>query len=127
MFRELAKDLKVNPNKIKIIAFTEDEKSVETSRELLYSKKQIGWNAKIKNPELQQFIDSNFDALLCFYNEEVIELNLVTALSKANFKIGLSGIDERLYNFIIDTNSKSFNIFTEELKKYLSIFNKIKE
>jgi len=124
-FRDLAKAFKVNPNNIKIIAFTEDHHEVETTRELLFSSKQIGWNAKIKDPDLQQFLDKEFDALLCYYKEEVLELNLAVALSKANFKIGLSGHDERLYDLIIDINGKDFNLFTSELKKYLNIFNKL--
>ena len=127
VFRDFAKDLKVNPNKIKIIAFTEDDKDVETSRELLFSKKQIGWHAKIKNPELEDFLNMEFDALLCFYNEDKIELNLVTALSKANFKIGISSYDKRFFDFIIETKSKNFDVFKKELIKYLNILNKIKE
>ncbi len=125
--REFAKTLKVHPNKIKIIAFTEDEKEVEASRELLFSKKEIGWNAKIKSPELQDFLNKEFDALLGFYNEDNVELNLITALSKANFKIGISGHDERMFDFIIETQSNNFNVFKDEFIKYLNILNKLKE
>lgn len=124
-FRELANDLKINPNKIKIIAYTEDQDLVRNSRELLFSNKQIGWNTKIKNPELHQFLNTSFDALCCFFNNELPELQLVSALSKANFKIGLSGNDDRLFDLIINTSSNQFNIFTKELKKYLNILNKI--
>ena len=124
-FRELAAELSINPNKIKIAMFTEDDKSVESSRELLYGRKQIGWNAKIKNPELQRFIESDFDALICFYATETIELNLVAALSKAKFKIGLAGPDARLYDFIVETSTANFDVFKDELKKYLAILKKI--
>jgi len=126
-FRDLAKELKINPNNIKIIAFTSDKDAVEMSRELLFSVKQFGWNAKVKDAELKQFLDKEFDALLCFYNEEVIELNLATTLSKANFKIGLSGHDERQFDFIINTTTKKYEVFTSELKKYLNILNKLKK
>lgn len=124
-FRALANSFKINPNNIKILSFTEDHDLVVSSRELLFSKKQIGWNAKIKDHELQQFLNTSFDALISYFNEEIIELNLVTALSKANFKIGLSGHDERLFDLIINTDSKSFDVFTSELNKYLNILNKI--
>lgn len=125
--RDFSKTLKINPNNIKIIAFTEDDKSVETSRELLFSKKEIGWNTKIKNPELEDFINKNFDALLCYYNNENIELKLIATLSKADFKIGISTHDQRLYDFIIQTKSKDFDVFKKELTKYLQILNKLKE
>jgi len=127
VFRDFAKELKVNPNKFKILGYTEDDKEVGVSRELLFSKKEIGWNAKIKNPELQDFINKEFDALLGFYNEDNIEINLVTAFSKANFKIGISGHDERLFDFIIETKSKDIDVFKKELIKYLNILNKLKE
>jgi len=126
-FRDFAETLKVHPNKIKIIAYTEDEKEAEASRELLFSKKDIGWNAKIKHPELQDFVNKEFDALLCFFNEEIVELNVVTVFSKANFKIGISNHDERLFDFIIETQSKDFDVFKKELIKYLNILNKLKK
>jgi len=127
VFRELARELKVHPNKIKIIAYTEDHKEVAVSREMLFSAKEIGWRAKIKSPELNDFLNKDFDALLCFYNEEKVELNLVTAMSKANFKIGISGQDERLFDFIIKTKSNDFGVFKNELIKYLNILNKLKK
>ena len=127
VIRDFAKELNVHPNKIKVIAYTEDDKEVGDSRELLFSKKEIGWKAKIKSPELEDFINKKFDALLGFYSEDNVELNLVTALSKANFKIGISNHDERLFDFIIETSSKDFDIFKKELIKYLNILNKLKK
>ncbi len=126
-FRDFSKELNIHPNKIKIVAFTEDDKDVEASRELLFSKKSIGWHAKIKSPELEDFLKKDFDALLCYYNENNVELDLATSLSKANFKIGISTHDERLFNFIIETKSKDFSIYKKELIKYLRILNKLKE
>ncbi|RZV61450.1 MAG: hypothetical protein EX254_08050, partial [Flavobacteriaceae bacterium] len=114
-FRELASQLKINPNKTKIIAFTEDDKEVDGSREMLFSPKQIGWKTKIKNPELQDFLKKQFDALICFYNEENVILDLVTALSKAKFKIGTAKHDERLYDLIIETANQEFELFKTEL------------
>jgi len=126
-FREFAHELNIHPNKIKILAYTEDEKEVLVSRELLFSKKEIGWNATIKSAELKDFLNKEFDALLGFYNEENVQLNLVTTMSKANFKIGISGHDERIFDFIIETDSSDFGIFKNELIKYLNILNKLKE
>jgi hypothetical protein len=126
-FRELANELKIHPNKIKILAYTDDEKEVPNSRELLFSKKEIGWKAKIKSPELKDFLNKEFDALLGFYNEENVALNLVTTVSKANFKIGISGHDERIFDFIIETESSDFAIFKNELIKYLNILNKLRK
>ena len=44
---------------------------------------------------------------------------------KANFKIGLSNTDQRLYDLIIDVKPDQFGVFKEELKKYLTVLNKL--
>ncbi|MBT8393625.1 MAG: hypothetical protein HKO81_03865 [Flavobacteriaceae bacterium] len=117
--------LKINPNKIKIVGFTEDKDLVESSIELLYSEKQIGWKGKIKNNELISFINTNFDVLVSFYKKDNLELNLVTALSKANFKVGLSNYDERLHDLILDVYTNNFEVFKNEFIKYLTILKKL--
>ena len=61
-FRIFFGELKLNPNKIKIVGFTDDPKLTESSIELLYSDKQIGWRGRIKNNELQSFLNTPFDA-----------------------------------------------------------------
>lgn len=124
-FREFFGELKLNPNKVKIAAFTEDHKMVELSKELLFSTKQIGWKGKIKSHELKTFINTNFDALISYYKEDNLELNLVTALSSSNFKIGISNVDERLNDLILDVKPKELSVFKKELIKYLTILNKI--
>ena len=118
-------ELKLNPNKIKIVAFTDDFKLVGLSNELLFSRKQIGWKGKIKNNELESFLKTDFDALISYYKQDNTELNLVTAYSNANFKIGISTEDERLNDLILDVKPKDFNVFKQELTKYLTILNKL--
>ena len=54
-----------------------------------------------------------------------MELNLVTAQSKANFKIGLSNNDQRQYDLIIDVKPNEFGLFKKELTKYLTVLNKL--
>lgn len=125
VFKNFFHDLGVQLPKIKIIVFVEDEKKTERLWGNYFSKKDFGWSGKIKHPELQMFLDTEFDALLGFYKNDALELKMVTALSKANFKIGLSGIDDRLFDFILDVGIKDLDVFKIELKKYLTILNKI--
>ena len=74
---------------------------------------------------MQEFIDSEFDALISYYKNDNLELNYATACSKAFFKIGLSNYDQNLNDFIIDINPNFVDIFGKELKKYLKGLNKI--
>ncbi|MCB0444926.1 MAG: hypothetical protein R2812_08665 [Gelidibacter sp.] len=124
-FRIYFKSLGIQLPKIKTIAFVEDEKNADKLWDTFFSAKDIGWKGKIHSVDLQTFIDTKFDALICFYKQNKLETNLVTALSNANFKIGLSHVDDRLYDFIIDLNTKQIEVFKVELKKYLTVLKKI--
>lgn len=124
-FRNFFMELDVLPPKTKIITFVEDNKITEKLWDTYFSPKDFGWKDTIKNIELQSFIDTEFDALICFYKQNILELNLLTALSKSNFKIGISNTDPRLYDLILDVQPNNFQLFKIELKKYLTVLNKL--
>ena len=124
-FRLFFKDLGLQQAKTKIIAFVEDPKDSNDLWDTYFNPKDFGWKGKINNTDLQTFIDTKFDVLISYYKEQHLELNLVTALSQANFKVGLTNEDERLYDLMIHVNPKDFTLFKEELKKYLTVLNKI--
>jgi len=124
-FSVLAKAMHVRPNKLKIIAFTSNIKEEVSVWDVCFNPKDFSWNGKIKNKELQDFLDIPFDALISYYAQDVLELKVLTATSKAKFKIGVLQSDNRLNDFIIKTNLKQFELFKNELIKYLNTFNKI--
>ena len=124
-FRTFLKSLGIKPNKTKIIAYAEEEQEVNYHWNTYFGPKDFGWNGKINNIELSTFVETEFDALISFYKQETWELNLITAESKANFKIGLSNNDQRLYDLIIDVKPSEFTLFNSELQKYLTVLNKL--
>lgn len=123
--RELADHIKVRPNKLKIIAFSSSKKDGIHSWDECYNPKDFGWNGAIKNMELKAFLETEFDVLISYYQKEILELKLITAESKAKFKIGILQSDERLNDLIIKTNLKQFSLFKEEVFKYLTILKKL--
>ncbi|WP_218841441.1 DUF6913 domain-containing protein [Winogradskyella costae] len=125
VFRVYFKELGLMSPKHKIIAFTLDNKLEHNKWNVHFSPKDFGWKGKIKNHDLEAFINEPYDMLICFFKNEVLQLNLMTAASKANFKVGISAVDERLYDLIIDVELRDINIFKQELKKYLNILNKL--
>ncbi|MBD0832626.1 DUF6913 domain-containing protein [Aestuariibaculum sediminum] len=125
-FRELAEYIKVRPNRVKIIAFSQSEKEMQHTWDVCYNPKDFGWKGAIKNAELQTFLNTKFDALISFYDKDLLELQLITAISQAQFKIGILQSDERFNDLIIKTKLEEFDVFKEELFKYLTILNKIK-
>jgi len=125
-FKEVANQLKIHPNKLKIIAFSSKKEEVLKSWDVCYNPKDFGWNGSINNSELQAFLNTKFDALISYYEAEIAEIKLLTVMSKAKFKIGILQTDERVNNLIIKTNIKDFDVFKTEIFKYLTILNKIK-
>jgi len=63
--------------------------------------------------------------LVGYYKGQNCFLDLMISKSKANFKVGFKGVDDRLYDLIIDVNPLQVNKFGEELIKYLKVLNKI--
>ena len=121
----ILKSYGINENKIKFITFLTDTDTKQNHWDSYFEAKDFGWNGVIKNLDLQEFIDSEFDALISYYKNDNLELNYATACSKAFFKIGLSNYDQNLNDFIIDINPNFVDIFGKELKKYLKGLNKI--
>ena len=125
-FQKFCDDLGVKRTNTKIIVFVADEKlATESLWEVTITPKDFGWKGTLKNSDLKSFVDTNFDVLISYYKENCIELNIITAQSKARFKVGLSGIDDRLYDLILDVHPKEFSLFKRELHKYLTVLNKL--
>ncbi len=127
LFNSLAKLLKVKSNRLKIIAFSQSKKEDLNTWDDCYNPKDFGWRGKIKNPELQEFLKTEFDVLVSYYDTDILELKLITAKSKAKFKVGILQSDERINDLIIKTSLKEFGLFKTETFKYLKILNKIKD
>ncbi|OYX24034.1 MAG: hypothetical protein B7Z06_09400 [Flavobacteriales bacterium 32-35-8] len=127
LFKNLASKIKVNPNNFKVIGFSRDKKANLNTWDLCFNPDDFGWNGVIKHVELQSFLDKKFDVLISYYLSEDFELKLMTAKSKAQFKIGNLQTDFRLNDLIINTNLNEFDVFENEVFKYLTILNKIKK
>ena len=125
MFSQLAECVNVRPNRMKVVAFSESKKEVLNTWDECYNPKDFGWRGTIKNSGLESFLDTKFDVLISYYEQEYLELKLITALSKATFKIGILQSDERINDLIIKTSLKEFELFKDEVFKYLKILNKI--
>ena len=121
---EFLSSLKISSIKQKIVTFCNDDNDISGLRNP-FTTKDFGWRGKLKNSELKDFTNTNFDVLICYFLGKNIELSQIAADTKANFKVGISKHDQRIFDLIIDLNSNNFELFKSELKKYLSILNKL--
>lgn len=119
------KSVGIKEKNLKIIAYLNDEKEAPNSWDNFYFFKDFGWHGKILNQSINNFIETKFDVLLSFYSKNCYELSILTAASNANFKIGITDYDERLNDCIIKVSTQEFNIFKQEVLKYLKVLNKI--
>ena len=124
-FHDLLKDLGVRKNKIKFIAKIDAKKKPPNSWDSFYSLENFDWLGKYENSEIDEFIEQPFDVLISYYKTNTLDLNLITALSKANFKLGLNNEDDRLHDFIIEVDPSKTDIFKIELIKYLTTLNRL--
>ena len=122
---EIATVFGISKELIEILYYHPNKKISEEIGGAIYTHTNLGLKGAIRNDIAANFINTEFDALLNFYDKNDLLLNLVAVRSKAKFKIGFSGINEQINDFSIATELSNISVFTFELKKYLSILNKI--
>ena len=124
-FRTLFTDLGLKDNQLRLIAFYQNENHQPNSWDASYTTLDFDWLGHCKSAEVADFVEQPFDALISFYKPNRYELKIVTAMSKAKFKVGISNEDDRLHDLIIDVALKDQDTFKVELIKYLKTLKKI--
>jgi len=104
---------------IKVLAYREKFKEKETYFRPTFGKKHINWKGEIIEEYLNEFVNSEFDLLLSYYDVENVFLMFITNKSKAKFKIGFSAVDQNLNRLMINTELGSYKLFVSELFRYL--------
>jgi hypothetical protein len=110
---------------IKIVVYRDKIKKTEVYSHSTFGSKDMNWNLKIQNAEVNDFINQKFNLLISYYDLEKAMLLKVTHDSKAEFKVGFSAIDKKLNHLMINTNAENHTVFVHELFRYLKILNKI--
>lgn len=112
-------------DKITVLCYKDTYKKKEVINYPHYSKKDISWWGIIEKEEVKKFKKIPFDLLINFYDIKKTPLVLVTHQSKALFKVGFSNVDKKLFHFMIETRVEEYQVFINELFKYLKILKKI--
>lgn len=115
----------LKPKDVKIFTFVETRRKLPTLRQNQITNKEFSWKGDIQNQNAREFLDFPFDVLIGFYKGKHEYLSLMVAESKARFKIGFHGADERLYDLLLSVNLNTPDLFKAEVQKYLRILKKI--
>ena len=115
----------ISRSNIETLSFKEKVKPKEIIDYRYITRKDISVSGTFEKEDVAAFINTPFDMLISYYDVEKAPLLLATIKSKAKFKVGFSGIDNRLNSFMISSQAEKYTEFVSELFKYLKILNKI--
>lgn len=115
----------IEEDNIKVLIFSDKINKKEVSKFDVISYQDINWSGSIENPKAELFLNTQFDLLINYHDFEKSPLVYLSYLSKANFKVGFTSSDKKINQFMINTNPNNYQLFFEELFKYLKILNKI--
>ncbi|WP_264551267.1 DUF6913 domain-containing protein [Flavobacterium sp. N2038] len=104
---------------IKIVTYRDKFEKKKEYSELTFGKKHMNWKGEVTEVFLNEFIETEFDLLISYYEKEKPILMLITSMSKAKFKVGFSSVDARLNRLMIDTAIGNYKLFVSELFMYL--------
>ncbi|QSB25772.1 hypothetical protein HAV12_015495 [Flavobacterium sp. CLA17] len=120
--KELIKELTlngINAEDIKIVVYRDKFKEKTAYSRPTFGKKDISWNGNVTVDFLNEFIKTEFDLLISYYDIEKAILMLITSKSEAKFKVGFASVDKRLNRWMIETATENYKLFVFELFKYL--------
>ncbi|WP_157547204.1 DUF6913 domain-containing protein [Kordia zhangzhouensis] len=107
------------------MCYHKDFKKTRTISYPVFYEKDFGWKGKTSSSELQAFLNTPFDLLISYYENDTLPLALASGLQVSNFKIGIAGTNQAIHDMIIQTKTKDVQVFIKELQTYLHILNKL--
>jgi hypothetical protein len=124
--REFMKYIQGFDTKVNSIGFVDSQEVLNFySRQIgmdYFSKKNLNWYGKPKNPKVQEFIQQEFDILIDLSLNDYFPIQYIAAASNAKFKIGRFRNERSCYDLMIDiSNDKKLDFYIDQIKHYLSI------
>lgn len=94
---------------------------------LVFTRKDLKWNGKIRNGEITNFAQQRMDVLISFTESDNKLAALLVSVANAELKVGRKeeASSAGLFDMLINTEFEEVEIFLLELKKYLKILNKL--
>lgn len=122
---EFSEELGLLRKNTTVYTFIELKKKAPSLIQNQINNRHFTWKGNINNQNANEFLDDPFDVLVGIYTSKNEFLDVMMSLSKAKFKVGFAGADERLFDLLIDIDLQDFDKFKSEFIKYLRILNKI--
>ena len=123
---DLQKEIEIilKARNIKIYSLRKYNKSDEFSYKH-FTKKNVNWKGQFTEESFKCFLEEPFDLLIGYFNKNNLYLERAVLESKAEFKVGFTGVNSKLYEIEISEKIQNITGFTSELKRYLQILKKL--
>lgn len=125
MLDDFALELNLIPKDVKVFSFVEVKRKMPSLRHNQVQCKDFNWKGEMHNQNASEFLDRDFDVLVGLYEGKNEFLDALVSESKAKFKVGFAGADDRLFDLLIALKPTDIAAFKVELKKYLVILGKL--
>ena len=85
----------------------------------------FGWYGNIKSEDLKNCLTKKYDLLINYNKVDNLYANIVLLQCNSKFNVGFSHLNNKLYQLLISCEKGDLKCFNTELKKYLTILNKL--
>lgn len=123
-----AKSLSKQQKKVKLLAFWNDKQKNDNFTFPHFSQKEIDWALRPKDEAVQQFMEQSFDVLITVSTKSSTILEYISALSKANLRVGPYTENTSAYDLMIDVSDHhDLNDFVKQVNFFLNKTNSVNE
>ncbi len=113
-----------NKNQLSFVEFTSNDHRKKGFPERYLAKVDFNWLGQLKNVEVKKCLEEKYEYVFHFYENENLYLNLISAQTQANLRIGAGEFSPDLIHLQVNIKEKNLTLFFEEALKYLEIIKK---
>jgi hypothetical protein len=125
LFEAFVEVFGLHPNAVKVIGYKNYYDTNSPYATPIFSDKDLGWNGDIDNSYAQEFLSREYDVLINYYSEKNLMMQLMTVKTRARIKVGFAAVDKTFNDLIVDCSLKDFDLFKNEIRKYLNVLNEL--
>ncbi|MDV7188495.1 hypothetical protein R3X25_14490 [Lutibacter sp. TH_r2] len=124
LIEQISEFLLVDKELIKPFVFLNKKVKNKKVENAIYPS-DFGWFGNIKSEELSSCLTKKYDLLINYNKVDNLYANIVLLQCNSAFNVGFSYLNNKLYQLLISCEKGDFKCFNSELKKYLTILNKL--
>ncbi|MCX2719376.1 hypothetical protein OO016_07175 [Poritiphilus sp. M415] len=124
-FEDFIELLGLRPSAVKVIGYKRDYDTNSPYATPIFSDKDLGWHGEIDNGYAQEFLSREYDVLINYYSEKNLMMQLMTVKTRARIRVGFATVDKTFNDLIVDCPTKDFDLFKNEIRKYLNVLKEL--